>query len=288
MPSPIPAPWFVPGIALDVNSSLAIKGQMPDGATAVSTIIDTPVAYANVSSKLLSIRNNGVEKAYFAWNGSLSVAYVSASAALYAPGCAFTTVGYTTNGSHSCKLTSSIADGAAAVATVIDTTVALANATSKLLSIRNSTVEKLSVDYAGVLTCAAIATTGGGNSIYAGSGGGIFVGSKLLRAAGLVAVEGTPTEGATAVAAVLNSATALSTAGAKIVSIRNAGVEKVHVTPDGGVGIGGIVALPVASVTYRGVIWVVQGGAGVDDVAYMCLKKGADESYSWKQIATGA
>lgn len=45
-------------------------------------------------------------------------------------------------------------------------------------------------------------------------------------------------------------------------------------------------ALPTAIAELRGCLYVVQGGAGVADVAYICLK-GAADTYSWVSIATG-
>lgn len=45
-------------------------------------------------------------------------------------------------------------------------------------------------------------------------------------------------------------------------------------------------ALPVASETYRGQVRTVEGGTGVADVHYICLKDDLD-AYSWVQVATG-
>jgi len=44
--------------------------------------------------------------------------------------------------------------------------------------------------------------------------------------------------------------------------------------------------LPAASAAYRGKMLRVEGGAGVADLLYMCMKSAAD-TYSWVQIATG-
>ena len=54
----------------------------------------------------------------------------------------------------------------------------------------------------------------------------------------------------------------------------------------GDVRVGGVGVLPVASVTYRGVLWLVQGAAGVTDRVYVCLKAAAD-TYSWVSLASG-
>ena len=45
-------------------------------------------------------------------------------------------------------------------------------------------------------------------------------------------------------------------------------------------------ALPTASAQWNGVIVTLQGGAGVADQLYVCLKSSAD-TYSWKSIITG-
>lgn len=41
--------------------------------------------------------------------------------------------------------------------------------------------------------------------------------------------------------------------------------------------------LPIADETYRGEIRILQGGAGVADVVYMCIKNSSDE-YEWKEV----
>jgi hypothetical protein len=97
---------------------------------------------------------------------------------------------------------------------------------------------------------------------------------------------GLQADGASAVAINMNAATALTSAGAKIVNFKNATVSKAFIDKDGAVGIGGIGALPSASATYRGCLWVVQGAGGAADVCYVCLKSAAD-TYSWKTVSTG-
>jgi hypothetical protein len=49
---------------------------------------------------------------------------------------------------------------------------------------------------------------------------------------------------------------------------------------------GAIAALPAADATYRGYLYRVEGGAGVADKTYQCLKSAAD-TYSWVEVATG-
>ncbi len=59
--------------------SLSLSGQAADGASAVGAVIDNGVTLANASAKLLSIRNNTVEKLYFGLNGSLVITGVAGS-----------------------------------------------------------------------------------------------------------------------------------------------------------------------------------------------------------------
>jgi len=51
-------------------------------------------------------------------------------------------------------------------------------------------------------------------------------------------------------------------------------------------GLGSIAGLPEASSSYRGMMIRVEGGAGVADKLYICMKSAAD-TYSWVQIASG-
>jgi len=50
--------------------------------------------------------------------------------------------------------------------------------------------------------------------------------------------------------------------------------------------LGKVDPLPGASETYRGAMVRVEGGAGVADKLYCCMKK-ADDTYAWVQIASG-
>jgi hypothetical protein len=59
------APLLFTGIAA------TIKGAIADGASAVAVILDNVGALANAAAKLLSIRNNGVEKLYVDKDGAI-------------------------------------------------------------------------------------------------------------------------------------------------------------------------------------------------------------------------
>jgi hypothetical protein len=49
---------------------------------------------------------------------------------------------------------------------------------------------------------------------------------------------------------------------------------------------GSVASLPTASETYRGVMVRVEGGSGVADKLYVCMKSASD-AYSWVQVASG-
>lgn len=102
------------------GSSLSLLSQAADGASAVGLILGTTTAYTTSGAKLVSIRNNNVEKAAFDKDGYLDTQRVMPS------------------GTASLSLLSPVADGASAVGVVIGTTVRLANAAAKSISFVNS------------------------------------------------------------------------------------------------------------------------------------------------------
>ncbi len=151
------------------------------------------------------------------------------------------------------------ADGATAVNCVIDGKSTLANAAAKLLSVRNNTVEKAFFDKDGSLT---LAGTGAGANIlnlpandylrFNGNGARIYLGSGFLNLdmpnGGTISLQGRATDGATAVSTIINATDALSTAGAKLLSVQNGGVEKAAISAGGGLSLGGVTA--VKTTTY--------------------------------------
>jgi hypothetical protein len=70
---------IAPGAALQAYAtppaaSGILIGNVADGSSAVGTVVDNVTAISNAAGKLLSIRNAGVEKAYFDPTGSLALA----------------------------------------------------------------------------------------------------------------------------------------------------------------------------------------------------------------------
>lgn len=55
------------------NTSVRVRGAIADGASAVGVILDNAFSFANAAAKLVSIRNGGVEKAYFDKDGRLNL-----------------------------------------------------------------------------------------------------------------------------------------------------------------------------------------------------------------------
>lgn len=109
-------------------------------------------------------------------------------------------------------LESGVANGGSAVAWTLDTTNSISTSGAKLFSLRNATAEKLSVDKDGLL---ALAT-----------------GSLTSSVA----------NGASAVGFTLNTANSFSTSGAKLLSLTNAGSEKLSISKDGYITIPAVAA----------------------------------------------
>src|SRR4051812_16059688 len=75
---------FANGITADsltaLTTALTLKGAMPDSASAVGAIIDTPGAYtAGTGARLLSVRSAGAEKFYIDPAGSIVVGATGAA-----------------------------------------------------------------------------------------------------------------------------------------------------------------------------------------------------------------
>jgi len=84
----------------------------------------------------------------------------------------------TTSSSAWLHSVSKTADGASAVAAIIDTSTAWSNASAKLLSVRNNTAEKAYIDYAGIVSAAGLAL-GTGNITMSGSIG--VTGTRITK-----------------------------------------------------------------------------------------------------------
>lgn len=153
-----------------------------------------------------------------------------------------------------------MANGSSALGHTFDTSTTYSTAGAKLLSVRNNGSEKLYLDKDGILSVAnailaAAAVKTSDRLQISGSG-------YLENIALTLQLNGNMTDGASAIAIKLNSATALANATAKIVSIQNNAVEKAYFDKDGFLTapvINGI--LRVSSLDLGTLANTIQGGA---------------------------
>jgi hypothetical protein len=134
---------------------------------------------------------------------------------------------------------SDTADGATAVAAVIDTSATWANIGCRLLSIRNGGAEMAWININGRLYA-----TGGANF-----NAGLSVDTIGTSGAAPLTLYGQSADGASAIGVILNNSNVLATAGAKLLSIRNATVEKAYISKDG-VAITRAVGDTTTTITY--------------------------------------
>jgi hypothetical protein len=166
-------------------------------------------------------------------------------------------------------LKGAMADGVSAIGTVVGSSVTLANATAKLLSVTNNAVEKAYIDYTGKLrlegacSIAGLVTSGTGFS----AGNSYFVGAQFYGQGPAASANATGnligqyTNVAGAVGTSLDNVTALTDATAKLVSIRNATVEKTYIAKDGAVNVTGVASGAIAYSMPQG-SWLSFTGAG--------------------------
>lgn len=60
----------------------------------------------------------------------------------------------------------------------------------------------------------------------------------------------------------------------------------LNISASAGIIVATTTAVPTCAAGYRGMVWVTQGGVGVADIVYACLKNAAN-SYNWVQVAIG-
>jgi hypothetical protein len=225
-----------PGLS---NATTIIAGLPLDGASAVSVVVDSPTL-ATAGAKLLSIRNNGSEKAYFDKDGNLGFAN---GAVLSTTGVRLYTVNLEVGGNFNASavtpagaatsftINGGTADSGSAVACVLNSYNAFSTAGAKLLSVRNATVEKAFIDYGG-----SVVSQGGGSFQSTVSSANTIIGTGFLgvnNGTTPALLKGSVNDGAAAVNVILDGFGTLSTAGSKLLSIRNNTVEKAYVSKDG-------------------------------------------------------
>ena len=216
------------------TTNLLINGNATNISTAAILDIDNTINLTVAGAKLLRLNNNEIEKLAIDKDG-----VVLAPSTLTIKGSAATT--------------------GTAVGVVLDNTVNLTTAGDKLLSVRNATVEKASVDKDAKLsligpgtmtlvpggTGTATLTTNGANDFWAftgtnfaptfSSGSLIDVNGVTAINTGVLSLKGRAATTGTSVGVILDNTVNLTTAGDNILSVRNAGVEKLHIDKDGNI-----------------------------------------------------
>jgi hypothetical protein len=191
------------------------KGPMRAALELVNGSVGTP-ALSFDSDTNLGLYRGAADDMRLVANGADVVAVTAAGVAVTGEVTASTSLKsdlFTTSTTTSAMVCGSDADDASAVGVILDNGTAsaqpfpLTNAAARLVSVRNNGTDKLSVDKDGDIIAPA-------------------AGASLV-------LHGTAANGASAVGVVLDNATTLSTAGAKIASFTNNGTDKLSVDPDG-------------------------------------------------------
>lgn len=216
--------------AAPFSQTLQLNGGAADGVSAVGVAVNTSSAYVNGTARLLSVRNNTVEKMFVGVDGFTQAPYFSAAAGLFT----------SSAGSNlSATLQGTKADSISAVGTILDNNVALVTAGSKLLSIRNNGVEKTYIDKDGSIFLAATATnkidwgagsaaiTASGNVFNMSIGAGVQANqyANSNTAAPNTLISNTVNSG-TVAANVIDTNVTQNIAGGRLLSIRNNTVQK--------------------------------------------------------------
>jgi hypothetical protein len=272
---------------------VTITGTGTTSGTAVSVIVHNLTNLTTAGDKLMSFRSVGsTEVAYVDYVGTVYGAGFNTSGATYGASTASMTYLYASNAnidliqsntSVTLQLVGRVVTGSSAIGVTINNGNSLTTAGAKLVSFQNATVEKLYIDKDGFLH--GVGTTGGvnvvidTNSTFTGSGkllsvrntggdvftvdAGGFVTANEYRpnsATSTVTLAGTVAAGTTTGSVILNTTTALTTSGAKIVSIRNAGTEVASISKEGTITGSDIYAIRSGATT-TGVIYLGSGGA---------------------------
>ncbi len=213
------------------------------GAGNVAHIFDTNVAYSTAGALIASFKTGGTQKLSIDYTGNvLTTGNIQTSSAA-------ATIGSTGSGASPLTIASAATNSGTSVACVINNTVSMSTAGGLLLSVRNNGTQKASIDYNGVLTLLGGITAGGGvvpsasasynlgsasagwYSAYLTNGVLDLAGNARLAvtASSSTTVLGAIADGATNVAVILNNSVTMSTAGAKLLSVRNNGTEKASI-----------------------------------------------------------
>ena len=186
------------GLIPSSGGNLNLNGNAANGSTAIGVIINNAQTLSTSGAKLLSIRNNNTEQAYFALDGSLVLDPGSGSVSVTSG------ASYYLNGSGGSNYLRNSSGNAAFSAglTAVDSSNGFIASSSR---------------------------SGGGYYITTGSSGQTL----FWDSSGHTTLQGNDSDGATAIGLRLNSFNSLSTSGAKLVSFQNHGTEKAYFDKDG-------------------------------------------------------
>jgi polygalacturonase len=247
------------------GSSGLLQGSVADSGSAVANIVDNSVTLATSGAKLLSVRNNTVEKAFVRYDGLINTV-----SNVCAQGNVQSDLFQDLNGDTVVLRSQVLEGGSPKTAVILRSATGMTVAGSKLLSVQSATTEKASIDKDGALVCAAsvsaptINVTGTSGLVITGSTTtavtlpagsrlnwgstnieesstvltcGTTLASSTMQARGgdSLLLRGRQADGGSAVSTIIDSLVSLTTAGAKLVSVRNNTVEKLYVDKDGNI-----------------------------------------------------
>jgi len=135
--------------AASSGTAATLRGDQPNGVTAISLIVDTLYNYTASGSLLLSIRNNGVEKVSIDKDGKITTYGSITGDSIYASGAKVSAWG-----SNPLPLTmqGTDHDDATAIGLILKAYYTLTTPGAKIVSIQNSDVEKAYFDKDGGLS----------------------------------------------------------------------------------------------------------------------------------------
>lgn len=263
-----------------------VKSDFPDGSSADALIVETTTTWANASARLLSVRNLTTERFAVGVDGGI---HLLANQAVLTDNSTLDSPSITLRGFADTDAGAGIT--ATARDTTIETTVEGTGTLGPQLKIKRGAGEfyfnqqglyqgssssglflqiglrSASGVYRNILSNSASGThdievsdSGGTPRIRITPDLGGFAGIQALSN-NLLILQGNKSDAASAVGIRIDNATTLSTAGAKILSVRNNTVEKFFVDKDGGIGILGDLDHDGSNVGFYGSTPVAQSSA---------------------------
>ena len=220
--------------ANDGGSSLTLSGLVVDGASAVAVVVDAPNKLLTSGAKIVSVRNEGVEKASIDKDGNVT------ATSFVGPIAGALVGNLSATAATGEVITAHVANAGTNVALIVNNDVTLSG-TTLLASIRNNGTEKFNVqDDGAVLAAGLVTATGGFSGALAGAVTGNVTGNLTGNVTGDVTAAAAASETITGNVAnagtnanvIVDSSVALSGT-TKLLSVRNNATEKFSVEDDG-------------------------------------------------------